>query len=151
MQGHVSVGETTFNNRITTQTLPDITVSGDNHLMSAISMIAPSPDWFSGFYNYDPRIRDRTWAREFILQTFPWDAGTEQGSTYSINNDPEAPHRPIFQLTNKTVPDTGVLMNRDRDEVLPVVTWHCMLVNDVPDPSGPRIGGPPGPDSIQFP
>lgn len=128
--GDLAVGQRTFNDRQTNQMLPDITVSADHPYLSSISMIAPSPDWFSGFYNYDMRAASgRSWKSEIVLLTYPFDAGTEQGTTYGINNDPESPHVPISQLTNVTVPANGVLLNPAGDDVLPVLKWECVLEN----------------------
>jgi len=62
-------------------------------------MIAPSPDWFSGFYDFDPRDpSSNTWYGEFIIETHPWDAGTEIGASYSTSNDPEPTNVPILRL-----------------------------------------------------
>lgn len=114
-------------------------------------MIAPSPDWFSGFYDYDARNdKGSSWAGEFVLLTYPWGAGTEKGGEleYSLNNDPETPHKPIVQFTNETVPSTGVFLNRGGDQVLPVVKWHCTLVDGTAVPPGPRLRGTPDLDGF---
>lgn len=139
-------GFLSFNNQDPWQVLPDITVSKDTPLLSSISMVAPSPDWFSGFYDYDARYSKSSWAGEFIILTYPWDAGTEQGDEFSLDNDPENPHMPIFQLTKDTVPENGIFLNSDGTDVLPVVKWHCLLVDETPQPT-PRIRGG-NPDGI---
>jgi len=93
-------------------------------------MIAPSPDWFSGFYDLDvrdPKNRDN-FLQSFSVETFPWDAGTEQGDTFSGANDAENPAKDIFQLIVGTVPAAGVLLNPDGTAVLPMVRWDCELV-----------------------
>jgi hypothetical protein len=96
-------------------------------------MIADSPDWFSGFSSFDPRDAvSNTWYDSFTIETFPWDAGTETGDAYSLNNDAENPHQPVFQLTQDTVPlTTRVLLNPLGTEVLPVARWDCELVADI--------------------
>lgn len=140
-------GKLTYNSLEPWQTLPDITVSKDTPLLSSISMIAPSPDWFTGFCNYDVRATKSSWAGEFIILTYPWDAGTEQGDEFSLNNDPEAPHMPLFQFTKDTVPDNGIFLNADGTDVLPVAKWHCLLVDDTPELVTPRVRGS-NPDGI---
>ncbi|VEU34768.1 unnamed protein product [Pseudo-nitzschia multistriata] len=91
-------------------------------------MAGPSPDWFTGIYNFSPLDpTQQFWYQSFEIATYPWDAGTEQGTTYSINNNPEVPHQPIFRLTRDTVPASGILLDPTRTEVLPVATWSCAL------------------------
>lgn len=131
--GDSVVGTNQFNNRNSPQTLDTIAMTPDFSLLSAITMVAPSPDWFSGIYNVD--LIDRTtgsgsnvWYESFEIATYPWDAGTEQGDTYTINNNPEAEHRPIARLTKDTVPDNGILLNPDGTEVLPMAIVACTLV-----------------------
>jgi len=97
-------------------------------MMSSITMVAPSPDWFTGFYNVRP-IDDNSmvWLESFEIATYPWDAGTETGDNYGISNPAEDPKAPILRLTKDTVPDNGVLLNSDGTEVLPMATWTCTL------------------------
>ena len=92
-------------------------------------MAGPSPDWFTGMYNFNPIDQNsQFWYGTFEIATYPWDAGTEKGSTYSINNNSENPHVPIIQLTKDTVPDNGILLDPTREEVLPMAVWTCDLV-----------------------
>jgi hypothetical protein len=57
--------------------IPDFEVDDDHPYVSGITMIAPSPDWFSGFSDFDARdVSANTWYQEFELETYPWDAGT---------------------------------------------------------------------------
>lgn len=130
--GDLVVGNGQFNRNDPPQTFESITLTPYFPLFSAITMAAPSPDWFTGFYDVAPVDDGETgvvWYKMFEIATFPWDGGTEQGSTYSINNAPEDPHVPIQQLTADTVPDNGILLNPDGDEVLPMAKWTCELVD----------------------
>jgi hypothetical protein len=132
----VTVGEVQFNKDTQSQTLMDIAVSMDYPMISAITKIAPSPDWFSGFYNFDARnAATRTWLKSFTITTYPWDAGTEQGSRYSPDNSAQSPKAPIKQLTVDTVPSTGVFLNTTTmmmgpKTVKPVATWMCTIEAD---------------------
>ena len=92
-------------------------------------MIAPSPDWFSGFDSVSPIDEDAdVWLQSFEVATYPWDAGTETGDDFSLSNQAEDPHVPIMQLTKDTVPSNGVFLNADKTEVLPMATWTCSIV-----------------------
>lgn len=92
-----------------------------------------SPDWFTGFYNFEAvKASTDKWYREFVITTFPWDAGTENGASYSLGNAPTNPQEPISQLTVDTVPSNGVLLSPDGSTVRPVSSFSCTLQQ--PDP-----------------
>lgn len=111
------------------QTIAPVRVEKDHPLISAIAAIKPSPDWFSGFYDFnfiDPAT-DR-WYERVVIETFPWDAGTDSGDTYEAPGDLTTPAYLITQLTPGTIPDTGVFLSSDGD-VLPVSRWTCSRVD----------------------
>lgn len=128
------VGTVTFNSQTQGQTFDDIKISPDFPYLSSITMIAPSPDWFSGFYDFDPRNATASlWLRSFTLATYPWDAGTETGDSYSLSNPSQVPQLPIQQLTIDTIPGTTlVFANASGTTVLPVAQWSCQLTNEQP-------------------
>jgi len=131
----IVVGNAMFNRDTQSQTFTTIKMTPTNNYLSTVSMIAPSPDWFTGFYDFNPVDAGATnnWYGEFIIDTYPWDAGTEQGDTYSGDNDAIDPKEPIMRLTKDTVPSNGVLLNSAQDDVLPVATWTCSLDADQSD------------------
>jgi hypothetical protein len=102
--------------------------------LSTISMQAPSPDWFTGLNKFSPITEDQFWYDSFEIATFPFDAGTEMGDTYSISNLPEDSPMPIFQLTVDTIPDNGILLAPSGIEVLPVAVWNCVLKTSTSNP-----------------
>jgi len=126
------VGEATFNNEQQSQTFDPITMTSTNQYLSTITMIAPSPDWLTGFYGFSAtNSMTQTWYSSFVIDTYPWDAGTEDGDTYSGENNPTDPQESIFRFDTDTVPSTtGVRLNRNGDQVLPVATWTCTLLDD---------------------
>jgi len=130
LAGDVVVGSNQFNARDPPQLFESITLGPSFPYLSTISMMAPSPDWFSGLSSFCPRGPGGFWFQSFEIATYPFDAGTEQGVTYSINNNPESPHEPISPLTKDTVPDSGILLDPTGTKVLPVMTWKCTLTND---------------------
>lgn len=75
-------------------------------LASAISMIAPSPDWFSGLYGLKMWERnadgDEVWYDRFEAYVYAWDAGTEEGDSFSLNNNPTDPKEGMFPFTAGT-------------------------------------------------
>ena len=70
--------------------------------VSMITMLAPSPDWFVGIDGLD-MCNSGTW-RESMNVTMlpPWDAGTEEGTTFSTSNAATDPHVNISEITNNT-------------------------------------------------
>lgn len=110
-------------------------------LLSTITMIAPSPDWFSGVYNFN-LVLGEVWYESFTLQTFPWDAGTDSGDTYTAANQATDPHSNIFQLTTDSIPDTSVFLNPTGDAVEPVATWTCSVAAVDGGGVAPSTGAP---------
>jgi len=127
LAGDIVIGSSQFNAVDPPQTFDSITLSPSFPYFSTISMMAPSPDWFSGFESFSPRGQGGFWFKSFEIATYPFDAGTEMGDTYGINNDSESPHEPIVPLTKDTVPDSGILLDPSGTKVLPVMTWKCTL------------------------
>eukprot|EP00957_Ditylum_brightwellii_P177173 13496785-Ditylum_brightwellii.AAC.1 len=74
----------------------DLCVDESHPYVSAISMIAPTPDWFSGLY--DLRLWDQStknWYEKIELNVYAWDAGTEEGNGYSLDNIETDPQEEI--------------------------------------------------------
>ena len=59
--------------------------------ISSITMPAPSPDWFSGFFDFGVIDGFDMWYNSFIITTYPWDAGTDSGTTYLSDDMPIDP------------------------------------------------------------
>ena len=82
---------------------PTQTVSGafraraSHPLVSVLSMIAPSPDWFVGVSNL--RLYDNGW-RNRVVELYPYDAGTENGSGWSLVNADTIPQGVIASIRN---------------------------------------------------
>jgi len=68
-------------------------------LVSVVSMIAPSPDWFVGTMS-EPLIENGRWIPMVDVEGDPWDAGTDSGQSYSSPNQATVPPVPIFNLSN---------------------------------------------------
>ena len=67
--------------------------------MGLITMIAPSPDWFTGasmieLCDYETGM----WKDEVTHMAMAYDAGTEMGTGFSGDNEAEAPHKPISMI-----------------------------------------------------
>lgn len=69
---------------VTGKTFAVFRVDTSHHLVSFVSMIDPSPDWFLGVSGLELCLENCTWAENRILDLFPWDAGTDSGPTYTV-------------------------------------------------------------------
>lgn len=67
----------------------------DEHpLLTLVSMIAPSPDWFVGVSGMD-LMEDGCWAERLEVDLVGYDAGTDSGATFTARNADVTPHEPI--------------------------------------------------------
>ena len=73
------------------------TISQRFPLVTLVTMVAPSPDWFVGVAGLD-LFAGGTWTSEITLPLYPWDAGTDDGATF-LSLDLEAqPHHAIAEI-----------------------------------------------------
>lgn len=133
------VGSNLFFSSSDEQNLSPVRLTMDHPYLSIATMLAPSPDWFTGISSWNA-VSDGTWYDSFSIETYPWDAGTEAGSTYSINGTPESGS--IARITTATVPSNGILLNPDGDDVYPVARWECQASAASGDPNDDT--SPPG-------
>ncbi|WP_337660387.1 spondin domain-containing protein [Anderseniella sp. Alg231-50] len=76
--------------------------------VSFITMIAPSPDWFTGVAGVDLR-NDAGWRDEAVYVLWAWDAGTDRGSTYTSDNEANQPAESIRLVASPHfLGDTGL-------------------------------------------
>ncbi|MFI1745932.1 T9SS type A sorting domain-containing protein [Thalassobellus sediminis] len=87
-----------------TISINNLTVSEDFSLITLASMIAPSPDWFIGVNGINLRSGNininNGWKETFTIDLYPYDAGTEDGNTYSLSNPETNPQGVITSLSN---------------------------------------------------
>jgi len=74
-----------------------IEVNLDCPLISIVTMIAPSPDWFVGVSGLS-LLQDGAWVDALTVELLPHDAGTDSGSTYASPNDATASPESIYLL-----------------------------------------------------
>jgi hypothetical protein len=67
-------------------------------LVSLVSMIAPSPDWFVGVHDFSLRA-DGQWLGRAVVDLWPYDSGTDHGASYASPNADANPQVPISQLS----------------------------------------------------
>lgn len=77
--------------------IPEITVSDDFPLITVVAMIAPSPDWFVGVSGLSLKHNGR-WMLKFVVDLYPYDAGTDDGMSYTSPNKNSNPRKSITSL-----------------------------------------------------
>jgi hypothetical protein len=70
-------------------------VSENYPLVSLVSMIAPSPDWFVGVDRLN-LYENGSFVDEKTIFLYAYDAGTDSGNNYTSADDPTNPPIPIF-------------------------------------------------------
>lgn len=79
-------------------TLTGVQVSEDFPLLSIVSMIAPSPDWFIGLNSFSLLDMSNEWKTSVTIDMYPTDAGTDSGTNYESPNDVTTPQGVITNL-----------------------------------------------------
>ena len=83
-------------------------VANESHsLFSILTMIAPSSDWFVGVSDLDLLDANGQWRDQIVLDLNSYDAGTENGTGFSLNNPATNPQGVITDLD--TAEPNGVL------------------------------------------
>jgi len=75
----------------------DFEISRDFSLVTLVSMLAPSPDWFVGVSGLN-LIENGDWVAEKVVVLQPWDAGTDSGATFSSADLKTAPPEPVHLI-----------------------------------------------------
>lgn len=80
----------------------------DHPLVTLVSMIAPSPDWFVGVSAL-PLLRNGQWIDEVRVELLPYDAGTDSGTTYASPDLETSPRGAIALLEGRPFAVAGVV------------------------------------------
>ncbi len=70
----------------------------DFPLVTVVTMIAPSPDWFVGVSGLSLLDEEGEWRSSLHVDLFPYDAGTEEGTEFSLSNPPTVPQGTITSI-----------------------------------------------------
>lgn len=97
---------------IGTSGFTNLTVSADFPLVSLVSMVAPSPDWFiavnsESLRTGNPAINNG-WKDDYTIDVFAYDSGTDDGLDYTSANAPSTPFVNISMVSS--APINGIRM-----------------------------------------
>lgn len=88
-----------------------IEVSANYSLVSLVSMLGPSPDWFVGVSGVN-LIENGQWVEKKSVDLALYDAGTEEGIIPSMDNPPTIPPLPIHLVGYDHVTGTYQLVEK---------------------------------------
>ena len=83
-------------------------LSQEYPLVSLVSMIAPSPDWFIGVNSLNMR-QNNQWREQFSVELKAYDAGSDSGSNYTSANTPTNPPDPISEIITSPFNNNQIL------------------------------------------
>ena len=91
-------GDTDSIGPATAKTLGSVEFTTDFPRVTLTTMVAPSPDWFVGVSGL-PLLDDQgRWLRTHEVNLYPWDAGSEDGSEFSLSNAATNPRGVITSI-----------------------------------------------------
>ncbi|XP_063969711.1 spondin-1-like isoform X1 [Lytechinus pictus] len=93
------------------------------NLVSAVSMMGPSPDWCVGISKENLCTEDCGWVERKVFHLQPWDAGTDSGIMYNSRNSPMDPPDPIRIITSSDPNNTRApFFHPNGDPIPPLAT-----------------------------
>jgi hypothetical protein len=75
-------------------------------LVTLVTMIAPSPDWFVGVSGL-PLFENGQWVQERRLDLVPWDAGTDSGATFESADVVTTPAHVVSPIVTAPLSPSG--------------------------------------------
>ena len=84
----------------------EIEIDQDHSLLSAVSMLAPSPDWFVAINSVE-LFRDGQWLEAIELPMKPYDAGTDSGATFTAADFDTSPAKTIGPAADSAFVDAA--------------------------------------------
>ncbi len=82
----------------------ELNMNKDFPLVSLVSMIAPSPDWFVAIEDVNLFVNN-AFVEELTVETEAYDSGTDSGSTFASSNSATNPAVNIFKITTAPLGD----------------------------------------------
>ena len=76
----------------------DVEVTAHHPLVTLLTMIAPSPDWFVGVSGLSLLDDAGNWRARVEVPLYPYDAGTEDGEEFSLSNPATVPQGVITSI-----------------------------------------------------
>ena len=110
----------------------DFTVTTAHPRVTLLTMIAPSPDWFVGVSGLSLLDAQGDWLASHTVDLFPYDAGTEEGTGFSLSNAATSPQGTITSIkgTGKFSNEPIATLTFTRQSVTPEITSETTFTVD---------------------
>lgn len=95
-------------------------ISKDHPYLSFVTMLAPSPDWFTGINSYQ-LFTDGKWVDSVDIPLNTYDAGSDSGLVFTSANSPTMPPEVVTRLTSERT-DTDFKNGVHHSSSLPIST-----------------------------
>lgn len=99
----------------------EFTIGPEHPLVTLVSMVAPSPDWFVGVHGMS-LLEGGDWVGERTVTLEPYDAGTDGGRTYKAPDADTMPREPIRRIEEPPLASAG--------SVAPLGTFTFVRLSD---------------------
>jgi hypothetical protein len=83
-------------------------VSQSHPLLTLVTMVAPSPDWFVGVSGL-PLFENGRWIDSRRVDLIAWDAGTDSGETFTSPDVVTTPRQPISRISTAPLSPGGAI------------------------------------------
>ncbi len=104
---YLQQGFSPFSGNNSNASISNVSVNEDFPLITLVSMVAPSPDWFIAVNNLDLRSGNNAvnngWKDTFTIDVFAYDAGTDSGTDYTSGNSSTSPRDPISMVSGSPI------------------------------------------------
>ena len=102
----------------------DFMVTPTHPLVTLVTMVAPSPDWFVGVSGLTLLDAQGDWLASHSVDLYPYDAGTEEGTEFSLSNAATSPRGTITSIkgTGKFSDEPIATLTFTRRSVTPEIT-----------------------------
>jgi len=104
---YLEQGFSPFAGNNSNSTLSNVTVSENFPLITLVSMVAPSSDWFIAVNNLNLRSGNNAvnngWKNTFTVDVFAYDSGTDSGTNYTSSNMSTNPREPITMVSGSPI------------------------------------------------
>jgi len=107
-------------------TSTNVFVDGNHSMISVITKIVPSPDWFIGLDSLN-LCQEGRFIQSFNTEAFPLDAGTDNGFTFTSPNWETEPRAEVFQISNSFPAHPAGSFNYPSLPRLPILAQYSVI------------------------
>jgi spondin-1 len=96
-------------------------------LVSLVSTLYPSPDWFVGISGLELCLSNGSWVDQRTLHLYPYDAGTDNGPVYVSPKQPTVPQESIKRIrSNQPNDPRSPFFDRNNIDMKPLARLHIV-------------------------